>query len=90
MKRYHIIVEGLVQGVGFRWYVLSIANKYFITGTVKNLSNGMVEVFAQGHERDLDIFLQALETGSHYSRVENLSYKVCLVKENESRFEVIY
>ena len=60
MKRYHIIVEGLVQGVGFRWYVLSIANKYFITGTVKNLSNGMVEVFAQGHERDLDIFLHAL------------------------------
>ena len=90
MKRYHIIVEGLVQGVGFRWYVLSIANKYFITGTVKNLSNGMVEVFAQGHERDLDIFLHALETGSHYSRVENISYKVCPVKENESRFEVIY
>ena len=50
----------------------------------------MVEVFAQGHERDLDIFLQALETGSHYSRVENVSYKVCPVKENESRFEVIY
>ncbi len=90
MKRYHIIVEGLVQGVGFRWFVQTCANKYGLTGSVKNLSNGMVEVFAQGEELDLNNFIHDLERGSRFSHVENVSYKSCPLKEKERSFQVDY
>ncbi len=90
MKRYHIIVEGLVQGVGFRWFVQTCANKYGLTGSVKNLSNGMVEVFAQGEESDLNNFIHDLERGSRFSHVENISYKSCPLKEKERSFQVDY
>ena len=52
MKRYYIIVEGRVQGVGFRYFVQSIAAGYGLTGWVRNLDNGMVdmEVHRSGSE----------------------------------------
>lgn len=50
MKRYHIIASGRVQGVGFRYFVLLKANTLNLTGTVRNQSNGNVEIFAQGQE----------------------------------------
>ncbi len=84
------MVEGLVQGVGFRWFVQTCANKYGLTGSVKNLSNGMVEVFAQGEESDLDSFIHDLERGSRFSHVENVSYKSCPLKEKERSFQVDY
>ena len=54
MKRYHVIVEGQVQGVGFRGFVTLQAQKRKLTGSVKNMSNGMVEIFVQGEEEDID------------------------------------
>ena len=48
MKRYLIIYSGIVQGVGFRWSIKNLANKYNLSGYVKNLSNGNVEVQIQG------------------------------------------
>lgn len=90
MKRYYIIVEGLVQGVGFRWFVQTCANKYGLTGSVKNLDNGMVEVYAQGNEDALTSLIHDLERGSHYSHVENVYYKSCPLKEKERSFQVEY
>ena len=47
MKRYHMIVEGRVQGVGFRSFCMQQALTYNLTGSVRNMENGMVEIFAQ-------------------------------------------
>jgi acylphosphatase len=44
-------VEGLVQGVGFRWWVRSQARRLGLTGTATNLSDGRVEVVAEGGRR---------------------------------------
>ncbi len=44
----HIIFIGRVQGVGFRFTVLDIANHYRLTGVVRNLPDGTVEMIAQG------------------------------------------
>jgi acylphosphatase len=41
-------VEGLVQGVGFRWWVRSRARRLGLTGTARNLPDGRVEVVAEG------------------------------------------
>lgn len=49
----HIIFKGRVQGVGFRFTAMSIARRCQLTGTVRNLPNGSVEMTAQGHPEDI-------------------------------------
>jgi acylphosphatase len=50
----HIVFSGRVQGVGFRFTALNIANRYKLTGYVRNASNGTVEMLAQGPEQTID------------------------------------
>ena len=49
----HIIFQGRVQGVGFRFTALNIANRYELTGQVRNMPNGTVEMIAQGNKDDI-------------------------------------
>ena len=60
MQTRKIFYEGRVQGVGFRASVLGLARGYDITGGVKNLPDGRVEVVARGDEAELDDFLTAI------------------------------
>jgi acylphosphatase len=48
-----IIFRGRVQGVGFRFTVLNVAKRYQLTGLVRNLPNGTVEMIAQGCSDDI-------------------------------------
>ena len=48
MKRYHVFVDGQVQGVGMRGFCMMEAQSRGLTGSVKNLDNGMVEIYIQG------------------------------------------
>ncbi len=50
----HIIFAGRVQGVGFRFTALNTAKRYGLTGIVRNLPNGCVEMVAQGSPEDID------------------------------------
>ncbi len=50
----HIVFIGRVQGVGFRFTAHSVANRYGITGFVRNLPDGTVEMLAQGAAEDID------------------------------------
>ena len=87
MKRYHVIVEGQVQGVGFRGFVTLQAQKRKLTGSVKNMSNGMVEIFVQGEEEDIDSFLAAVAKGDgRFIRVDDITVKPTEVKPDEKRF----
>lgn len=59
--RKHIVFYGRVQGVGFRYYAVNKANQLGLTGWVKNLPDGTVEMEVQGEEPLIDqlvIFLQ--------------------------------
>jgi acylphosphatase len=60
MKRIHIFYSGRVQGVGFRFTVERIALKLGITGWVKNLFDGRVELVAEGKEEKLEKFLKEI------------------------------
>ncbi|MHC4499628.1 MAG: acylphosphatase [Planctomycetota bacterium] len=53
-----IIFVGRVQGVGFRFTVYNVANRYALTGWVRNLLDGTVEMLAQGTSDDIDYFLR--------------------------------
>ncbi len=55
-KCYHVLYDGLVQGVGFRYTVQRMAGRNRIKGWVRNLPDGKVEVFAQGDPDSLELF----------------------------------
>ena len=73
MKRIHFFVSGSVQGVNYRHYVAKKANELGIKGFVKNLSDGRVEVFAEGKKKDVDSFLKYCGTNLGYSRVDSVA-----------------
>jgi acylphosphatase len=50
----HTIFTGQVQGVGFRFTALNIANRYQLTGMVRNMPDGSVEMIVQGPADDID------------------------------------
>lgn len=56
-KRLHVFYSGYVQGVGFRYTVRNTASGLGLTGWVRNLSNGRVELVCEGEEKKLKIFL---------------------------------
>ncbi|MDX2129063.1 MAG: acylphosphatase [Chloroherpetonaceae bacterium] len=72
MQRLHIIVQGRVQGVGFRWYTKDKADTHSINGWVKNLQNGDVEIEAEGNPNDINEFIQLVRKGPWGSFVSNL------------------
>lgn len=62
MKAIHVYYEGSVQGVGFRWTTRRIAQGYEVTGWVRNLPDGRVEMQVAGDEALL--FLKAIRESS--------------------------
>ncbi len=55
-----VFYEGNVQGVGFRYSVRQIAKGFDITGSVRNLRDGRVELLATGEQDEVDAFLEAI------------------------------
>lgn len=90
MKRYHIIASGRVQGVGFRYFVLLKANPLNLTGTVRNQSNGNVEIFAQGDEAHILKLISELYKGNGFSSVDDISSKEVPLENKEKSFKLIY
>jgi len=61
VTRAHVVYHGNVQGVGFRYTARSVARPYAIGGFVKNLTNGTVELVAEGEETEVRRFLDDLQ-----------------------------
>ncbi|NTV28490.1 MAG: acylphosphatase [Candidatus Omnitrophica bacterium] len=61
-EQYHIIFTGHVQGVGFRFTARDFARELGVTGWVKNLPDGSVEMLAEGEESDLVELLARLKS----------------------------
>ena len=57
----HVIFSGRVQGVGFRYTARALAIKHAVTGTVKNLANGSVELYGCGIKEAIEAFLEAIQ-----------------------------
>lgn len=60
MNGVHVFYEGKVQGVGFRYCVRQVACGFEITGWVRNLPDGRVELQACGESEELEQFLDAI------------------------------
>ncbi len=59
-QRLEILYSGHVQGVGFRYTVKSVAQGFEVTGTVRNLPDGGVELKVEGQRQELLAFAQAI------------------------------
>lgn len=81
MKQYRIVVSGLVQGVGFRYFTLYTAKNYDIKGWVRNLSNGDVEIIAQGSEEALGHFLGKIRIGPKFSKVSHVEISTQIAQD---------
>jgi len=64
------IATGNVQGVGFRATAKSIADKLRLTGFVRNLPNGSVEICAQGEKTEIDQFSSLLQKAFPSAKIE--------------------
>jgi len=75
-SRMQIFYSGHVQGVGFRYTVKTVAAGFEVTGTVRNLLDGRVELVAEGTRGELEAFRQAIrEAGlEHFIRNEELKW----------------
>jgi acylphosphatase len=68
----HFLVQGRVQGVGFRWFVQREASELDLRGWVRNTEEGEVEVVASGSAADLAELRASLRRGPRGSRVDHL------------------
>jgi acylphosphatase len=68
----HFLIQGRVQGVGYRWFVQREASELDLRGWVRNTEEGEVEVVASGSQDDLAELRAALRRGPRGSRVDHL------------------
>jgi acylphosphatase len=72
VSRLHVRVTGVVQGVGFRWFVRERARRLGLAGWVRNLPDGSVEVLAEGPQGQLDLLEGELRKGPQGAQVASL------------------
>ena len=75
-KRIHIFYAGNVQGVGFRYTAKTVATGFEVAGTVRNLSDGRVELIAEGAKEELEAFRQAIRDSGldHFIEKETVAW----------------
>jgi acylphosphatase len=64
------LVGGEVQGVGYRFFAQRAAARHQVTGYVRNLDDGRVEVLVEGSAQQVEAFKHELATGPRFSSVE--------------------
>jgi len=89
MKKVQVIYSGRVQAVGFRFTAVHLAKEFSVTGWVRNLPNGDVEVVAEADNKALTQFLNSLEDRmSGYIQAKDISWSES--KNEFSAFDIRY
>ena len=86
-----MIVQGNVQGVGFRYFTKQVADELNICGSVKNMDDGTVYCEAMGPKEKIDVFIQKVrESPSSSGHVTNLNVEEDSSLEESESFEIAY
>lgn len=85
--RKHIFFYGRVQGVGFRYYAVQKANQLGLTGWVKNLYDGSVEMEVEGQEELIDQLIIFLQNRT-YIWIERINAKTIPLQQDNSFSEI--
>ncbi|MBM2846237.1 MAG: acyP [Bacteroidetes bacterium] len=84
----HIIVEGLVQGVGFRWFIARKAEGLGLRGYAKNLYNGNVEIEVAGERSLVEELIKEVKIGPRSAQVTNLKIEWLQPTDQYTHFEI--
>jgi acylphosphatase len=87
--RKHYLVSGRVQGVGFRYRAYHTANSMRLTGYVRNLYDGRVELEVQGERELVESFLGRVEQGT-WIHIDGIESRNMNVIEEERSFRTEY
>lgn len=86
--RLHALVSGRVQGVGYRWFVMRHAHSLRLTGWVRNLPDGRVELEAEGARAQLDALLTVLRRGPRNAIVSSMLETWGPARSDEADFTI--
>ena len=89
MKTIEITVKGLVQGIGYRYFIREKAKQTGINGYVKNMSNGNVLIIAEGEESALEDFMQRIKTEHQYAHINDMTVNKAK-EEYFNEFKIIH
>jgi len=88
-ERIQILYSGRVQGVGFRYATKSLACGFEVTGTVRNLPDGRVELVAEGTRVELEEFRRAVQDSEVGRFVRQETAEWSAAKNDFRGFEII-
>ena len=87
-KAFFARIEGRVQGVGFRYSCMNEGQRLGLTGWVRNVPGGDVEVWAEGSQEKLDSLIQWLHRGPPGARVDSVKCKMCSPTGEHRKFGI--
>jgi acylphosphatase len=85
-----VLINGLVQGVGFRYFVTSRAVSYAVCGYVRNLDTGGVEIEVEGTREEITKFLAEMRRGPRHGLVTDFQLEWKSHKKQYDHFFVKY
>ena len=88
ITRYHFLIEGRVQGVGYRMSTQIAAQKIGVTGWVRNLRSGQVEMVAEGKPVQLEQLLEWAWQGPNFAQVTDISLEKLTATGEFTQFEI--
>ena len=88
-ERLHAMVQGYVQGVGFRFFVYRAGLDLQLQGWVRNRINGNVEILADGPKKKLDTFLEYVRKGPQMAQVVKVNVEWQKSKNDLSPFTIL-
>jgi acylphosphatase len=84
-----IVVRGIVQGIGFRWFVRDIAEEEGILGYVKNNIDGSVEIVAKAkNSNDFKKFLERIKTEYPYAVINDIELTPIDLEQDYKNFSI--
>ena len=84
----HLLIKGRVQGVGFRFFALSWAEKLGLTGWIKNNYDGSVESEVEGDRSAVEEYIAQMKTGPRWSYVSDVQVEYKPYEGIYPRFDV--
>lgn len=88
MERKFVVVTGIVQGVGFRFFAQREAAQLGVTGRVRNRDDGSVEIAVQGTEERVTDMLRWLRTGPESANVRSFEVTDVVPVDGETQFSI--